>query len=388
MKIAVSFPSCHRRGGIERCVLEAVNFLADSGHEVHLLTADWDRDALHSAVHVHAIPLPKRGSVLRLLTFSRRSKKALAALPPGTIHAAFGVESPPGGVMWVPSVHKAWLEASKTQRDWRGRLRQKLNPQHPALLRLERSYFGGRYPRKLIALTDQVKSDLMRLYAVPAEDIAVLPNGYSQIEFNTNRTRQERAQRRAELGYGPDAKVVIFVANELERKGFGPLLRAISQLQDPNVYLLAVGRLNPQVYAGEIEQLGLTSRVRFTGPSSDVAAYYAAADVFALPTQYEAWGLVIVEALACGLPVLTSRLAGAAAVVQEGVTGCLLDNPNDPAEIASKLRPLLNGVPASAEEIEQSVSGYSWPNILRQYEKRLIQHSEQPTPSNNATPPC
>jgi len=380
MKITVSFPGCHRRGGIERCVLEAVNFLAASGHEVHLLTSDWDRDALHSAVHVHAIPLPKRGSLLRLLAFARRSKKALAALPLGTVHAAFGVESPPGGVMWVPSVHKAWLESSKTQRDWRGRLRQKINPHHPALLRLERGYFGGRRYRKLIALTDQVKSDLMRLYTVPAEDIAVLPNGYSQTEFSTRRTRQERADKRAELGYGPNAKVVIFVANELERKGFGPLLRGISQLQDPNVFLLAVGRVNPQAYVGEIEQLGLTSRVHFTGPSSDVAAYYAAADVFALPTQYEAWGLVIVEALACGLPVLTSRLAGAAAVVQEGVTGSLLDNPNDPAEIAAKLRPLLNGLTASAEEIEQSVSAYSWPNILRQYEQHLLEQSELPQP--------
>ena len=381
MKIAVSFPGCHRRVGIERCVLEAVNFLADSCHEVHLLSADWDRDALHSGVHVHAIPLPRRGSLLRLLAFARRSKRALAALPPGTLHAAFGVESPPSGIMWVPSVHKAWLEASKTQRDWRGQLRQKLNPHHPALLKLERGYFGQRRYRKLIALTDQVKSDLMRLYAVPAEDIAVLPNGYSQTEFNTRRTRQERAGRRAELGYSPDAKVVIFVANELERKGFGPLLRGISRLQDPNVYLLAVGRLNPQAYAGEIEQLGLTSRVRFTGPSSDVASYYAAADVFALPTQYEAWGLVIVEALACGLPVLTSRLAGAAAVVQEGITGYLLDNPNDPAEIAAKLRLLLEGLPATAEEIESSVSGYSWPNILRRYEQHLIEYSEQPVPS-------
>ena len=378
MKIAVSFPGCHRRGGIERCVLEAVNFLAASSHEVHLLTSDWDRDALHPAVRVHAIPLPRRGSVLRLLAFARRSQKALAALPAGTIHAAFGAQSPPGGTLWVPSVHKAWLEASRTQRDWRGRLRQKVNPLHPALLRLEHSYFGQRRYRKLIALTDQVKSDLVRLYAVPAEDIAVLPNGYSQTEFSTRRARQERAQRRAELGYGPDAQVVIFVANELERKGFGPLLRGINRLQDPSVYLLAVGRLNAQSYAAEIEQLGLTTRVRFTGPSSDVAAYYAAADVFALPTQYEAWGLVIVEALACGLPVLTSRLAGAAAAVQEGVTGFLLENPNDPAEIAAKLRPLLHGLPASAEEIEQSVSAYSWPNILRRYEQHLLAMQDAP----------
>ncbi len=371
MKIAVSFPGCHRRGGIERCVLEAVNFLSSQGHDVHLYTSDWDRDALSSSVHVHAVALPPRGSVLRLLAFARRSRKAMADLPPGTVHAAFGVQSPPGGVLWVPSVHKAWLETSKTQRNWRGRLKQKLNLNHPALLKLEREYFRGPLPPKLIALTDQVKADLMRFYAVPSEAIAVLPNGYSATEFNTQRVTEHRAAMREKLGYGPQDKVVIFVANELERKGFGPLLRAVASLQDPDVALLAVGRLNAKTYADEIRRLGLAGRVQFTGPSGDVALFYAAADVFALPTQYEAWGLVIVEALACGLPVVTSRLAGAAIAVQEGVTGSLLDNPNDPAEIAAKLRPLLDGPPVSAEAIAQSVAQYSWPNILRRYEQHL-----------------
>ncbi len=382
MKIAVSFPGCHRRGGIERCVLEAVNFLSSQGHDVHLYTSDWDREALSSGVQVHAVSLPPRGSVLRLLSFARQSRKLMAALPPGTVHAAFGVQSPPGGVMWVPSVHKAWLETSKTQRNWRGRLKQKLNLNHPALLKLEQEYFAGPRPPKLIALTDQVKADLMRFYAVPSEAIAVLPNGYSATEFNTQRVSQHRAAMREKLGYGPQDKVVIFVANELERKGFGPLLRAIALLQDPNVVLLAVGRLNPKTYAEEIQRLGLAGRVQFTGPSGDVALFYAAADVFALPTQYEAWGLVIVEALACGLPVVTSRLAGAAITVKEGVTGSLLDNPNDPAEIAAKLRSLLDGPRVPAEAIEQSVAQYSWPNILRRYEQMLFEQQSFKTPKN------
>ncbi len=385
MKIAVSFPGCHRRGGIERCVLEAVNFLSSQGHDVQLYTSDWDRDALSAGVHVHAVSLPAHGSLLRLLSFARQSRKAMAALPPGTVHAAFGVQSPPGGVMWVPSVHKAWLEASKTQRNWRGRLKQKLNLNHPALLKLEREYFAGPHPPKLIALTDQVKADLMRFYAVPSEAIAVLPNGYSATEFNTQRVFKHRAAMREQLSYGPQDKVVIFVANELERKGFGPLLRAVALLQDPDVALLAVGRLNPKTYADEIQRLGLAGRVRFAGPSGDVATLYAAADVFALPTQYEAWGLVIVEALACGLPVVTSRLAGAAITVQEGVTGSLLDNPNDPAEIAAKLRPLLDGPRVSAEQIAQSVADYAWPNILRRYEQHLYeQHLSQQSPADPA----
>ena len=128
-----------------------------------------------------------------------------------------------------------------------------------------------------------------RLYGVPPGDIAVLPNGYSPAEFSAARVREHRAPMRAKLGYAEGDKVVIFVANELERKGFGPLLRAAASLNDPRLRLLAVGRLDGGRYADEIRRLGLTDRVHFAGPSGDVATFYAAADLFVLPTQYEAW---------------------------------------------------------------------------------------------------
>jgi len=113
--------------------------------------------------------------------------------------------------------------------------------------------------------------------------------------------------------------------------------------------------------------------VQFTGPSSEVADYYAAADVFALPTQYEAWGLVIVEAMASGLRVLTSRLAGAAVAVDEGRTGQLLDDPADVPEIATKLQMLLNADGPSPEEISASVAKYEWAQVLRGYESILAE---------------
>jgi len=374
MKIAMSFPGCHRRGGIERVVLESCNFLSKRGHDVHLLTSDWDKECLDPRVIVHPVPIPEQGSLLKLLAFAQRSPKILSDIKPGVdVHGAFGIQSPHGGIMWVPSVHKAWIEASAKQRDWKGRLKQKANLNHPAILAMEREYFVGKRYRRLIALTPQVKSDLMRLYGVPEGDIALLSNGYSPSEFNSLRAESMRYEMRKKLGYDDCQKVVIFVANELERKGFFPLVQAIAQMKDPCVQLLAVGRLDEASYAPEIAQLGMKDQVKFTGPSNDVATYYAASDIFALPTQYEAWGLVIVEALACGVPVLTSRLAGAAVTVIEGETGYLLDNPNDSAEIASKLAQLLNLQTRSRTEIEESVLHYSWDNVLIEYERHLME---------------
>lgn len=377
MKVSLSFPGAHRRGGIERVVLECADFLASRGHETHLFASDWDRERLGERVCIHAIPLPRRGSVPRTFLYARRARRALdAQTPPAQVHASFGVLSPPGGVMWVPSVHKAWLEVSGRQRGLRGRLKQRLNLLHPLLLALEHNAFARRRYKRLVALTAQVKADLVRLYHVPPADIDILPNGYAPAEFNWARAEAQRADMRAELGYGAGDTVVIFVANELERKGFGPLLRAVAGLDDPRVHLLAVGRLSAQAYAPEIARLGMARRVQFPGPSGDVARYYAAADLFALPTQYEAWGLVIVEALACGLPVVTSRLAGAALTVREGENGLLLDDPNDPAEITAALRRLLAAGPRRSENIAASVLAYTWPHVLAQFEQILMQNAE------------
>jgi UDP-glucose:(heptosyl)LPS alpha-1,3-glucosyltransferase len=306
------------------------------------------------------------------MAFARTSRRELTrARPPADVLGTFGVMSPPDGVLWVQSVHKVWLQVSGRERGFTGRLRQRVNLFHPLILAMERNHIGRRKYRRLIALTDQVKQDLMRLYAVPGEDVDILPNGFAPAEFNVGRRRQSRSFVRAQLGYGDGDRVVLFAANELERKGFGPLLRAIASLNDPRIALLAVGRHNARTYAAEIKRLGLSERVRFTGPASDVAAYYAAADVFALPTQYEAWGLVIVEAMACGLPVLTSRVAGAAVAVKEGETGALLDTAHDPAEIAAKLVPLLDGAHVPADQVAESVAGYAWDRILDRYERIL-----------------
>lgn len=372
MKIALSFSGCHRRGGVERVMLECANFLAARGHETHAVACDWDVPSLRAEVVRHSVPSRRLPSAVRLPLFARESGATIRALAPrADVVASFGAGSPDGSVVWMQSVHAAWLEISQQSRPFWGRCRQRLNPFHPVALAMERRLIGGRRYGKVIALSEQVRSDILRIYGVPESDVVVLPNGYSAAEFNPARCAAQRTRMCAALGYAPDDKVVVFVANELDRKGFTPLVRAIASLRDPQIHLLAVGRLDPSQCRQTIASLGLTERVQFTGPSNEVADYYAAADVFALPTQYEAWGLVIVEALASGLRVLTSRLAGAAVAVDEGRTGLLLDDPADVPEIAAKLQMLLEVDGPSPEEISASVAKYEWAQVLHGYESIL-----------------
>lgn len=373
MKIALSFIGCHGRGGVERLLLESANFLAKRRHDVHVYASDFDSEILHPDVVRHPVHGVESHSLGRLVTYTHRSRTELARLAPAAdVHGAFGVISPPGGVVNVQSVHRAWLETSRRLRGFAGRLRQRCNPIHPFILALERNYFGNRNYRKLVAPTVQVKADLVRCYSVPAEDIVIIPNGFASETLNFSRAEALRGGMRKELGYHDRDIVVLFVANELERKGFAPLLRAIALLKNPRVHLLAViGRVSPEPYLGEIQRLGLGERVRILGAKSDVSPYYAAADTFALPTQYEPWGLVIVEALACGVHVLASRLAGASVAVKEGETGELLDDPTDVNEIAAKLHHLSHNGHLDRREVADSVAKFTWDHVLVDYERVL-----------------
>jgi len=341
-----------------------------------LLSERWDDQSLDSAIFRHRISSPFATPCLSMASFacgSRRAVRNLQTRP--SVISTFGVQSPPNGVLWVQSVHKAWIEISSRFRDIYGRIRQRLNPFHPVALALEKYIIGGHRYRRLIALTEQVKCDLVRLYGVPPEKVDIVPNGFSPHEFGLTRASSLRPAMRQQLGYPDNEKVILFVANELDRKGFGPLLRSIAALGDSLVSLLVVGRIGPGRYTDEIAALGMNTRVRFAGPSNDVAQYYAAADVFALPTEYEAWGLVVIEALASGLPVVTSRLAGAAVAVVDGRTGILLDDPRNVQSITAALGTVLSGSCETADRISESVEPYSWNRVLPRYEQILMECS-------------
>jgi UDP-glucose:(heptosyl)LPS alpha-1,3-glucosyltransferase len=370
VRILLSFPNVNLRGGVERVLCECANYLAAHQHSVSVLACTVETGALRADVVHIPVATSRFGVPLgRFACNASESYQTLEVHP--NVHGAFCTASPPGGVLWVQAVHRTWIDIARKSRNFTGRLKQRLNPFHGVALRLEQSMIGERRYAKLIALTSAVADDLKHYYDIPGADIEVLPNGVNCVEFK-NADAAEKQAARAELGVPSDARVVLFVANEADRKGFVPLLEAVSALPDRDVHVLAVGRLGGlKTWATALGRLGLNGKVTFTGPTSNVAIAYKAADVFALPTIYEAWGLVIVEALASGIPVLTSRLAGAGEAVQEGETGDLLDNPHDVTEIRSKLSQLLAGKHTDAAAISASVQKYDWSNILSQYEQIL-----------------
>jgi UDP-glucose:(heptosyl)LPS alpha-1,3-glucosyltransferase len=235
----------------------------------------------------------------------------------------------------VPSVHAASYEAILDWRSGPGRLAVQANPFHRVRLALERQYLTPGGYRRVVAQTEAVKADAVRLYGTPPQDVDVVELGFDPVAFSPARRAELRASSRAALRIDAQDKVIAFVANELERKGFATLTEALARLDDKNVKVLSIGRTDPEAT--------------------------------------RAWGLVIVEALATGIPVVTTRLAGAAQEILEGRTGALVDDPDDVAAFADGIAWALDpGGPEDGAAIADSVAHLTWETVLDRFTALLL----------------
>ncbi|MBE7213227.1 MAG: glycosyltransferase family 4 protein [Gluconacetobacter diazotrophicus] len=223
-------------------------------------------------------------------------------------------------------VHRAWLERrTGFEPGWRGVLRR-WNPKHCQLLALEESLFGQGGAGFVIANSHLIRDEITAHYpAYPPERIAVVYNGLPPGRFQPAAPEQ-RARARQAFGLEPDDFILLFAGTGWERKGFACALTAVARLPDSaRARLLVAGRGNPRPYRRQ------AGRARFLGPVRDMASIYAAADLFVLPTLYDPFSNACLEALAAGLPVLTTRANGFAEVLAAGVDGDVFDAGDDAA---------------------------------------------------------
>jgi UDP-glucose:(heptosyl)LPS alpha-1,3-glucosyltransferase len=202
---------------------------------------------------------------------------------------------------------------------------------------LERRIFTLRSARHIVAISARGKAEIEALYGTPAERVTVVYNGVDLSRFHPDNRKRWREEARDALGIPRESWLVAFVGSGFERKGLGPLMQAVAALQALDTRLLVTGKGRTETYRQLAARLGLDGAVTWTGPRSDVERIYAAADVVALPARYEPFGNVHLEALASGVPVLTSAMTGGAEVVRDGVTGAVTASL-EPEAIARGLR--------------------------------------------------
>jgi UDP-glucose:(heptosyl)LPS alpha-1,3-glucosyltransferase len=180
------------------------------------------------------------------------------------------------------------------------------------------------------------KEHAQRYYGVPAERIQVVYNGVNHQIFNPQGMAAERPTVRAELGLGEEAIAVLHVSNNWKRKGLAVLLESVALLgsRGTQLHILVVGRGRPGPFRKRAARLGLAGRLHLVGETEQVQKYYAAADLMVLPTLYDPFSNVCLEAMACGMPVITTAENGAAELIREGENGYIQQNPLDVRELS------------------------------------------------------
>jgi glycosyltransferase involved in cell wall biosynthesis len=206
------------------------------------------------------------------------------------------------------------------------------------IMALERKIYPN--PRvKLIAVSQLVANQLQAHFQRP--DAVVIPNAVDTNRFAPEVRNARRSAVRESFQLQGDDFVCLLIGNDWKKKGFDTLLYACSKLPDLPLKLFVVGSDDPAVYQPLLRRLKLESQVRFLPLSDDVLSFYAAADLYVGPSLEDAFGLPIVEAMACGLPVIASIRAGASELVRDRETGLLLRDPKSPDELATLIRRLV-----------------------------------------------
>jgi UDP-glucose:(heptosyl)LPS alpha-1,3-glucosyltransferase len=323
--VSKSFSSTH--GGAERFAATLARELARHGNIVHAV-AETASD-LPQGINLHIAKIPRKPAFLRVIRFAREARKIVSALP---LDIVYGLTQffPHDIYRMGGGIHRHWLRVRYPFFLWRW-INCVINPSHLVQLWLERNIYKPKNYRVIVTNSELCRRHAVTYYQVPDAHIRVIYNGVDHDLFNPNNARRRRIEIRRELGIPEDAIAVLFVATNWQRKGLNVLLRAISKMGESarTIHVIVVGRGRPQPFVRLARKLDLDNRLHFVGATSSVEWYYGAGDLLVLPTLYDPFANVCLEAMACGLPVITSAANGAAEILRPGRNGYTLDDPRD-----------------------------------------------------------
>ena len=328
MKLAIIRQKYSAFGGAERFIERLLPGLAANQVDVSLIARKWSGDESTPMRWVRCDPF-YLGSAWRDKSFAQAACRAVAQGDYDLVQSHERL-SCCDIFRAGDGVHAAWLEARDKYLGeslaW-----LKLNPFHANSLAAERRMFASPRLKKVICISEMVRKDVRHFYNVPDAKLVTIYNGIDLEAFCIQNT-ETRSQIRQKLHIPEGALTYVFVGSGFKRKGLETAIRALPE----GAHLIVVGK---DKETARFEQMAAqtgtnndrSTRVHFVGPQKDVRPYYAAADAFVFPTIYEPFGSVVLEALACGLPVITTDRCGAGEILTQGVEGFVLPAGNTEA---------------------------------------------------------
>lgn len=316
-------------GGAEAYLKRLAGGVVEAGHQVQLVTThDWP-DA--------EWPF---GAIVRLggespIAFANELQRMPSRIPCDVLFSLDRV--------WTcdvyragDGVHRAWLDRRRKFQLPLKRFVRNLGSKHQSLLRLEQSLFSDSPVPHVISGSQMVKDEIVEIYGYPPENISIVRNGVPLEKFQFD--PEIRTSSRDQLNLKPDQTALLFAGSGWERKGLLFAMEAAALCGDRKMRLLVAGRGNPKLYKTRRLRLWGEESVQFLGEISDMLRVYAAADIFILPTIYDPFSNACLEALACGLPVITTRSNGFSEIIETSIHGSIVDSAGDLAGLRESIR--------------------------------------------------
>ncbi len=355
-------------GGAERFTQVLVERLSARGAEVHLYARKWSAQP-PAGVIVHRVGGPSRPSILGYASFVFLVGHAVRRIPFDIIQSnertlCQDVYRAGDGV------HARWLELRARRMTRLRRLSLRVNPFHAFRLWLERRLFEDPGLRAVIVNSNMVRAEILSRFRIDPDRIVTITNGVDLNRFHPSRREGEGLDLRRRLGVPDGEMVALFVGSGFDRKGLAYAIQGLAESAVP-ARLWVVGKGRVDRYRDLCRRLGLEPRVEFWGPRKDTAPFYAAADVFLLPTLYDPFPSVILEAMASGLPVITTAQCGASEIIVPGREGFILEYPEQTSRIAECLEALgaWEERRRMGREARVRAEGFPWERTVRELEE-------------------
>ncbi len=376
MRISFVSRMVNREGGVQVYVWELAKRFAEWGHEVHLFTHSCP-ELPHPSVVMHRVPMLMGRSyrqsqnpwvkAAQIWSFAWISRVMVKYRDYDVIHVQ-GDSMVRAHVRTAHSCHKAWMKLDLSwDKSLGNKIRKWVNPLHAIVRLIEWYDYTRTGSDRIIAVSGSVKAQVIDSYGVDDSRIDVIPNGVHLSEFRKP-DQFDVGNFRHDLGIPVDQQVMVFVGWEFGRKGLGTVIEALAKVTGCQPHLVVVGGDQSKDFADRAAALGMAARVHFVGAQGDIRPFLWGSDLFVFPTRYEPFGFVIIEAMAAGLPVITSKIAGASEWIEDGREGILLNNPFDSEELAQAIDRLLgdaDGMALIGEAAKEKIRMFDWEEVTK-----------------------
>lgn len=325
------------KGGAERYLVNIAHKMAEKGVSISLIVNKFagQTDSLVKVYRRWAIGW---SSILKPLTFNWSVQQFLYNRKYDIVYGLTQIY--PQDVYRVGGgLEHSWLEIRYPLK-WK-RILNALRPKIALRLYMENRIFQKGNFKKIITNSWLVKNQILSRYPVSPEDVRVVYNGVDKDKFSPDVKKLYSQEIREQYSIPAKAKVVLFVSNNWKRKGLVELIKAVGILRNPDIWILVVGRGRKEVFNRIVEESGMESNIIFAGPVKDPWKYYGASNICVLPTYYDPFANVCLEALSCGVPVITTKTNGASEIICHSENGYVVDNASDIRKISKYINVII-----------------------------------------------